>query len=222
MSPWRSLAPDLYVFDHPLTVPGGLAIGTRSTLVALPGGLALHSPGPLPPAAIEAARALGEVRWILVANGQHHLSLPQAAAAFPDAEVLGVDSVRPKRPDVTFAGGFERLPDGLWGVHLGGMSAFVDEHLLVHPASGTLLCADLVFNIQRTDSWITRGVMYLNGGWQKFGPTRIFRSQVRDRAALRHSLDAVLEHRFSRVVLAHGDVLETEGDARTREAFAWV
>jgi hypothetical protein len=142
--------------------------------------------------------------------------------AFPEAELFGVRTVQSKHPELRFAGGLEQLPDGLVGVPVAGMTDFVDEVALIHPTSGTLIAVDLVFNVQRSDSLLTRGVMWINGGWRRFGPTRIFRSQVRDAGALRRSLDTMLEHPFDRVVLAHGDVLSDAGHDQLADAFTWL
>jgi hypothetical protein len=45
---------------------------------------------------------------------------------------------------------------------------------------------------------------------------------IRDRAAARASLDDVWRWDFDRVVVAHGDVLETGGRVHMRRAFAFL
>ena len=54
MSQPRPLDTDLFVGDHPPRLPGGVALGTRSTLIRLSDNrLWLHSPGPSSPASNE-------------------------------------------------------------------------------------------------------------------------------------------------------------------------
>jgi glyoxylase-like metal-dependent hydrolase (beta-lactamase superfamily II) len=59
----------------------------------------------------------------------------------------------------------------------------------------------------------------LNGMWRRFGPSRLIRLFVRDRAALEQSVRRMLEWDFDRVVVAHGDVLEEGGKRALEEAW---
>jgi hypothetical protein len=45
---------------------------------------------------------------------------------------------------------------------------------------------------------------------------------VKDRAALRASVDTVLSWDFERVVVCHGEVLEHGGREALRSGFAWL
>jgi hypothetical protein len=56
----------------------------------------------------------------------------------------------------------------------------------------------------------------------RFGPHRLIRAGIRDRAAARRSLERILEWDFDRVVMSHGAVLERGGRARLRECFAFL
>jgi hypothetical protein len=64
--------------------------------------------------------------------------------------------------------------------------------------------------------------MRLNGGYGRFGTTRMLRSSFRDRKALRASIDRILAWDFDRVVVTHGEVLERGGRKALREAYAWL
>jgi hypothetical protein len=52
-----------------------------------------------------------------------------------------------------------------------------------------------------------------------FGPHCIIRSVIRDRAAAGQSLERILAWDFERVIVTHGEVLETGGHACMSEAF---
>ncbi len=80
--------PDAGVWSiaHALMAPGGLPIGTRTTVIRRDdGGLLLHAPGALTPADIDAIRALGPVRAVVASNREHHLFARAALTAFPGA-----------------------------------------------------------------------------------------------------------------------------------------
>ena len=56
----------------------------------------------------------------------------------------------------------------------------------------------------------------------RFGPHRIVRFAIRDRAAARRSLERILAWDFERVVVSHGEVLETGGKRAVEEGFAFL
>ena len=95
--------------------------------------------------------------------------------------------------------------------------------MFFHPRTRTLVLTDLAFNVQRASSLVTRLFLRANGAWQRFGPSRLARvAFIRDRAAARLGIERLLEWDFDRVVLAHGDVLETGGRDALRAAYSWL
>jgi hypothetical protein len=64
--------------------------------------------------------------------------------------------------------------------------------------------------------------MRINNGWDRFGPTRILRSTIKDPAAVRRGIEAVLAHDFDRVVVTHGQVVERGGHDGLRQGFGWL
>jgi hypothetical protein len=81
---------------------------------------------------------------------------------------------------------------------------------------------DVAFNMQRSDSLLTQIFMRLNGAWQKLGPSRLMRSMIKDRKAVREAIDQILLLDFDRVVVTHGDVLETRGKEALARGFDWL
>lgn len=226
MAQLRSIAKDLWVIDHPLRV-GGLELGTRTTVVRFAGsGLWLHSPGPLQPTLTAEILALGPVQALVAPNAMHHLYLTQNAQAFPQARMYFSPALPAK-----LKGAFthEILNDEaptLWrddlAQHLVGGMPKLQEVVFFHRASRTLILTDLAFHIRHSDSWFTRLFMRLNGAYGHFGPSRIFRTLVKDRGALRASLIRIQEWDFDRVIMTHGDILDQGGKAAMQTRYAWV
>ena len=222
----RELDRDVYVLDHPLRA-GGLELGTRTSLVRLPGGgLWLLSPGPLDGVAREAIGKLGPVRAIVVPNLLHHLYAADAAAAFPDARVFAVPGIEAKQPKLRIDERLGAEPPALWRGALEQVAVAgaprMGETVFFHAASKTLFLTDLAFNLHPQD-FFTRLFMRVNGGLDRFGPTRIFRySLLRDRAALRGSLERIFRWDFERIVVTHGEIVAHGGRELCRAAFAWV
>jgi hypothetical protein len=55
-----------------------------------------------------------------------------------------------------------------------------------------------------------------------FGPSKLDPWLIRDRDAARQSLERILTWDFDRVVVAHGDVLESGGHEALRTGYAWL
>src|SRR5262249_29253331 len=130
---------------------------------------------------------------------------------------------------------FDKLPridgslDDDWPASLAGELAVVPlrgtrigEVAFLHAPSRSLVLTDACFHYQDGDlPPVARLIMRLNGAYGGFGTSRIFRSLVvRDRNALRASIESVLEHDFARVVVSHGRTLASGGPEALREAFA--
>lgn len=222
----QPIAPNLWVIDLPLRV-GGLQLGTRTTVVRLAsGGLWLHSPGPLQPEQVSAVSALGPVQALVAPNAMHSLFLAQNVGLFPQATV----HVSPTLPaKLKFSFPYEVLsnePPALWrdeiSQHLVGGLPKLQEVVFFHHASRTLILTDLAFHIRHSDSWFTRLFMRLNGAYGHFGPSRIFRLIVKDRLALRSSLELMQTWDFDRVIVTHGEVLEHGGKQAMQTRYVWV
>jgi hypothetical protein len=117
-------------------------------------------------------------------------------------------------------------PPGLWSgvleqVEIGGMPG-VQEVVFVHRPTRTLLLTDLCFNVRSAPNLFTRVFMKLNGAYGHFGPSRVGRGFMKDRAAVRASVDRLLALDFERIVMGHGDVVQSGGRAELERAFAWL
>ena len=224
----RTLAEGLHVVDHPTFTVQGLQLGTRTTVLRLADGtLALHSPGPLSADALAEVRALGDVSLIVAPNAMHHLFLPDAVRAFPQARVAAVAAVRAKQPELVVHEVLDgKTPAALAGVvetmRLEGAPK-VDEHVLWHAPSRTLVAVDLAFNLHGATGF-TRFAMWLNGANDRFCVTRLARSQfIDDARAAGTSVGRMLEAwPVERVVVAHGDVRKTGGADALRGAWAFA
>lgn len=219
--PWRRWHPDLWTLDHPL-VAGGLHLGARATAIRGPEGVSLVSPVPLTDADAAALAELGPVTALVAPNLLHWMYAGAAQQRWPQASLHGPAGLKKKAPDLPWSAppSGERWR-GLVPVPLGGLPG-MDETALYHPESRTLVTMDLAFNVVSSDSWWTRTFMRINDAYGKFGPSRIFRTMLKDPAALRLSLDHIQSLQPDRVVVAHGEVLETGGAETIRERFAWV
>ncbi len=222
----RELAPNLWVFDRPLSV-FGLQVGARMTAIRLDdGSLFLHSPV-LPTGEVRAALdALGPVRSVVAPSKVHHLFIGAYRETHPDARLYAAPGLPEKRPDITFDEVLSSTAPGAWAgeieqVLFAGIP-YMNEVAFYHPASRSLLLADLAFNIFESDSFPTRTWFKLAGIYGRFGVAAYVRWLVRDREAARRSLETILGWDFDRVIVSHGIVLQQSGRRVLRDAFGWL
>ena len=223
----EKLADGLWVEARPFRAGPFLEIGTRMSVVRLSdGGLLLHSLVEIDDETRDALERIGSVRCLVAGNLLHHLYLASAAKAFPQAELWGPPGLEGKRKDLRFEGALGDAAPPAWRADLEQLAVRgiprMSEVVFLHRASRTLLVTDLCFNVRHSDSLGTRLFMRANGAYGRFGPTRMLRALVRDRPALRASLERILAWDFDRVVVTHGEVLEGGGKDALRAGFAWL
>lgn len=219
------LAPDLWVATRPLPLAVG-DVGTRMTVVRLgDGALWLHSPVRLDAATRAALDALGPVRAVVAPSKVHHFFVGDYRAAYPAARLYAAPGLADKRRDLAFDGVLDDDSPAAWRgeleQHLFRGTPLMNEVVFFHPASRTLVLTDLCFNVARPMRGRARLFCWLAGA-RGFGPHRLVRLGVRDRAAARRSLQRLLEWDFDRVIVTHGDVLDSGGHEAMRRAFDWL
>ena len=222
----RALAPDLWVVDRPQRF-FGLSVGTRMTVIRLAdGSLLLHSPVVLDPELRRALDALGPVRYAVAPNRVHHLYAGDVAKAYPDARLWVGPGLEKKRPDLRYVAILGNEAPSEWRGQVDQAffagRPYENEVVFFHRASRTLVLCDLAFNFGASAPLGTRVWMSLILSYGRFGPSKLDPLLIRDRAAARASLERILAWDFDRVIVAHGDVLESGGHAQLAQGYAWL
>ena len=198
----------------------GLEVGARMTVMTLKGGLLIHSPLDVDPSTLA---NLGEPRWVLAPNKLHHLYVKRWTDA--GLEAWGVAGLPDKRPDLPFEGVVEGRTPSPFGdeVQLFPLASipFSNEVVLLHRPSRTLVLTDLLFNFPSSAPWATRLAMRCFGAHPGCRASILERVAMR-RAVARRELETIAQWDFDRVILAHGDVVETGGRALLRGAYRWL
>ena len=101
-------------------------------------------------------------------------------------------------------------------------SVLSDEVEFFHPRSKTLIVCDLIFNLPNDLSPLQKALAKVIGLPFEPAPSRTFRMTTGDKAALRASLERMLAWEFERIVLSHGQVVESGGRQVLRDAFGWL
>ena len=214
---------DLWSTEYQLGWQAGLIpMPVRMTVLRLADGqLILHSPVPISHELREELDALGPVGFVVVPHA-HGKFAGQASQRYPSAQLLAAPSASRRRKSLSFHSSLADQPPAAWAGQVESRLVLgfrFHEVVVFHRSSRTLLLTDLCFNIQRSSSRVARLFFRANGAWQHFGPSRMTRQLVSDRAAFRRSLEHVLRWDFERIVPGHGDVIERGGHEALRAAW---
>jgi len=219
------LANDLWAVASPQSFLG-LHLGTRMTVVRLrDGSLLVHSPIALTPSLKAEVALLGPVRHIVAPSQAHHLYAGEWQDAYPDALLHAAVGLAMRRKDLAIDRELRGDAPADWDSDLD--TTFLDGTLLnetvfFHRPSRSLIVADLIENFQTSPHWPTRTYLKLAGIHGRPGLSRGLRLIFRDKKRARRSIDEMLGWDFDRVVLAHGEIIESGGRDAVRDAYTWL
>lgn len=220
------LGENIWIVERPQRFYG-LEVGTRMTVIRLAGGsLLLHSPVELDPELRRELDAIGRVRFAVAPNRVHHLHAGDVAKAYPGARLWIGPGLERKRPDLMYVAILGDEAPSEWRgvveqVFFRGRP-YENEVVFFHRPSRTLILCDLAFNFGPRAALPTRLLMRLLKSYGRFGPSKLDPLLIRDRRAARESLERILAWDFDRVVVAHGDVLESGGREALRQGYSWL
>lgn len=223
----RQVDADLWVAEHPHRYLG-FHIGTRMTVIRLAdGSLLVHSPVRLDEATRTSLDKLGPVKHVVAPNRFHHLFVSDYPKNYPDAKIYAAPGLDTKRRDLHFDVILGDNPLPAWGGQIDQIlfRAFgaLNETIFFHRRSRTALFTDLMFNVNHSDSALTRVVLRLDGGFGGLAVPRTFRLLIRMHRQLALSaLACILEWDFDRLTVAHGDIVERGAKTAMRNAWSFL
>lgn len=220
----RQLDKNLWVLDKPFQTMG-IDLGGRMTVVKLAeGGLWVHSPVRLTPEEHKELSCLGPVKHIVAPNDAHHLFAAEFVRAYPQAQLhvapglqtknraLGAGTVLDESAPAAYRNDIKQhLVDGM---------PQLNETVFLH--GRTLIVTDLVFNIAEVKGLATKLFLKLDGALGGVRATRIVRFLIKDRRKFRASLEHILGWDFDRMIVTHGEVLNSGAAAALRGAYRFI
>jgi len=236
-----------------LSVPfwrfGQVKIGGRGTIVRLQSGsLAVFSPVALTDDVKQKVSELGEVKYITALDAEHHIFLGPWHQAYPNAQVLGPETLPEKRDKqnnekVPFAFVFSKAkpitsitPEFDAEFEWEYVPAHVNKELVFnHKPTRTLITADMMFNLPATEQFSKSGISPQTGILSKiFNGINNTRGEATwqrrliwygtsssDRKSFNESVARIAKWDFERIVACHGDVIEGNGKGIFEKVFKW-
>lgn len=222
--PLQQLADTLWTHERPLRFLG-IETGTRMTIARLHNGLFVHCPAPLSPDLKAEVDALGPVRAVVAASLFHHLGVRSWQDAYPDAIFCCCPGLDKKRRDLRWDRVLGDTPEPEWAGEVDqvffGARTMENEVVFNHRPTRTMICADIIFNLSKHPSRLTRLVSFLMGQREP-GATWLEHVMMRDRKSAREQIGRMLAWDFDRIVLSHGPLIESGGHEVLRSAYAWL
>ncbi|KAJ7484472.1 hypothetical protein FB451DRAFT_1128633 [Mycena latifolia] len=228
----REVTTNVWTFSRPFARFGILPVGGRSTAIKMTnGGVWVLASTALNPETKAKIDELGPVQYIISPDAVHHLFLGEFKKAYPTAKLIA-PAAAVTRADKTL------VFDGVWGrdppdtkygfeedIQSCYFSGFKNKDVaFFHPASATMIEADLLFNLPCTEQYSktnSSGAVPFFGG---FGPsswlhTKFATAMGEDKAAMKRDVKTVADWDFQRIIPCHGDVIETGGKQAWLDAY---
>ncbi|KAJ6614578.1 hypothetical protein B0H10DRAFT_1803078 [Mycena sp. CBHHK59/15] len=241
----REVTENVWTFSRPFTVGGFLPVGGRSVAIKLSnGGVLLVASTPLDAETKQKVDKLGPVQYIIGSNAAHYLFLGEYKRAYPNAKLLAPEDAvsKPATKSLKFDGIWGRdAPNTVYGFEedVSRTTITISRYfpgrankdvVFFHPASRTLIQADLVFNLPCTEQ--ARSPFYIHYSKSKSSGKTLFAGAfkpswlqskltsllVQDKAAMKRDIATVMKWDFDRIIPCHGDVIERDG----KSAFSLV
>ena len=220
------LADNIWEITHPLSV-AGMQLGHRMTVVRLASGdLWVHSPVALDPILQTELAQLGPMQYLIAPNTFHDLYWQPYFAAYTDARFCCAPGFQESHGKLSFTDTLDDNAPDAWAQDIdqlvvAGVPRF-NETVFLHKASGTLIAADLAFNVVSDVGAYTRFMLTLTGTNGHFAASRLFKAFIKDAAAMRRSIDQILAWDFDRILVGHGEVLESGGRKKLEDTYSFL
>jgi hypothetical protein len=186
----------------------------RSTMVTLKSGhRVLFSPIKFNEKDIKALK-ITPPHALVAPNLLHHLYIKKAADDFKVDNLYGPPGLQQKRPQLEWS---IVLGDKTWSYQedlpmiLVEGAPRLNECVFFHKESRTLIVTDLIFNLSGLELNLKNFIFKLFGTFNRPACSRLLHVFVKDKKLFKASLNKILEWDFDRIVMAHGNIIESGG-----------
>jgi len=207
-------------YEATLRLLPGVRLPVRSTLIQLSSGAVLLSPIEFSEKQIQSIRELTPVTDIVAPNLHHNKFLAGAARRFPGSTFWAAPGMKEKHPELVI---HKVLGESVWPfrgeleiLELHGAPS-MNEFVFLDVKNKTLFVTDLVFNIQRPIGLFSGLFFRSFGTYKRFAVSKLWLKFVKNREAFQKSLEKMLEWDFERIVMAHGEVLESTPEVSAKQ-----
>ncbi len=226
----REIDKNIWVAEQPFKY-FGLEVGTRMTVIRLLNGeLITISPIQIDDQTINQLNEIGQVTYIIAPNLYHHLFISKFQSIYPKAELWIPPGLESKIPNISIykiinvlqGNIFEEIDyllfDGFKTLDLSGVS-ILNEFVFCHRQSRTLILTDTAFHFNQSFSLRTRLAAKFLGIYEKLTPSPLEKLAIAEKQKVKDSVKKVLSWNFNRVIMAHGSIIEDNGNQKLKEGY---
>ena len=231
MSGLRPFGENIWIAEGPMVRDMRAWFTTRMTVVKLSSGsIWIESPVPVSSDTVDEITGLGPVEYLVAATPRHVWRLDAAREIFPDAQLWASQPTRftLQQGDLPITGFLTDTPPPDWADDFEQLAfkgnRYLSEVLFYHKKSHTVILNDLIQVNKKVKgkpltNFIFRimGVSYPNGG-----VSRDLRMSFTKRELARQSLETLLSWDFDKLIIAHGDCIETDAKSFVEQKFRWL
>jgi len=208
---------------------GGLDFHSRTTVIRLSSGeLLVHSPSPVDDGLLGRIHDIGPVAHLIAPGSYHYFHVAAWQDAFPEAMVWICPGVERKQPDLEFDWFLSDSAPDAWAGEIDQVlvrgNRLIWEVVFLDRPSKTLIVTDLLENIGEKSGAVDwqlklwwKAVFHM---WDNPKPAPEYQMGWKDRRAAKRCLERILEWDFDRIVLSHGENIESDAKAVLRKAWA--
>ena len=215
----KQIHDDLWIVDMPFKYLAA-DMGNRMTIIRLKNNLLLlHSPIEYSADLGRSLEPLGEVRYLISPNRFHDLYIEKWQIEYPQAlhyslrKKFGLHKYLDEIAEVS------DIVEDLIVLPIQGIPK-VEEYAFYHLPSRSLILTDLAFNIPRNVSTWSKLFFTLHGTLDRFGPSRVMRSLIKEPDKFQYSLQQMLNWNFERIILSHGNIIENNAKSIFTKGFS--
>jgi len=221
----------IWTIEYPVRYAGINLFGRMTVIKLESGDLLVHDPCKIDESVKRQLDAIGEVRYIVAPGSFHHLFVTDFQRKYPYAETFLCPGLERKRPDIQFDWILGNRPDHRWGDVLDQVvvqgTRIIWEVAFFHRPSKTLILVDLLENIG--DDYQHPAGLNLKFWWKL-----VFKMWNHPKAApeyqigwgrkdiVKSCLNRILDWEAERVILAHGELVESDVSSVLRSAWRKV
>ena len=207
----------------------GLDFHARTTVIRLSSGeLLVHSPSPVDDGLLGRIHDIGPVAHLIAPGSYHYFHVAAWQEAFPEAIVWICPGVERKQPDLEFDWFLSDSAPDAWAGEIDQVlvrgNRLIWEVVFLDRPSKTLIVTDLLENIGEKSGAVDwqlklwwKAVFHM---WDNPKPAPEYQMGWKDRRAAKRCLERILEWDFDRIVLSHGENIESDAKAVLRKAWA--
>ena len=207
----------------------GLDFHARTTVIRLSSGeLRVHSPSPVDDGLLGRIHDIGPVAHLIAPGSYHYFHVAAWQDAFPEAMVWICPGVERKQPDLEFDWFLSDSAPDAWAGEIDQVlvrgNRLIWEVVFLDRPSKTLIVTDLLENIGEKSGAVDwqlklwwKAVFHM---WDNPKPAPEYQMGWKDRRAAKRCLERILEWDFDRIVLSHGENIESDAKAVLRKAWA--